>query len=261
MIYTDHRMAVFASAIILCIPTAITIFVQYKLDGRAYNDSDSANRERKTARLHTIFGSLYLSYSLLIVAIAIIVAWNLSDAGYAKSYFLPVAFSGTWWVLNDRHKKSSEANDVLLKVISSFADYSHKTAISGVQLTKENVPKNWPPFVLFLRSFHFEQPTSNPFYMADLSENQHEKEFIWLIEKELNLFVLGLGRQEVIQGAARIQLSSKVDWKTAIFWLAAAAEVVFILPGATDGTIWEIDVCLSHFRRKAFFMPQSWMYI
>jgi hypothetical protein len=102
-----------------------------------------------------------------------------------------------------------------------------------------------------LRSFHLEQRTPQPLLLVNLSEVPHEKEFIRLVEGELNLFVLGLGRQEVLEGAARLQLG-KLDWKSVIFLLAAAAEVVFIWPGASDGTIGKWTSA-SHFRRKTIF--------
>jgi hypothetical protein len=248
---TGVDILVFVSSVLLCIPPAVMIFVQFKLLGKA--DKHGADSERKITRLYTFFDSVYFCYALLVVAVAIVVAWSLSDSSYARKYILPFAVSITLSIVSRRGKKSSEAITILEKVICNFAEYSRKTGISGVPLAKENVTKDWPPFALFLRSFHLEQRTSQPLLLANLSEVPHEKEFIRLIEGELNLFVLGLGRQEVLEGAARLQLPSELDWKTVIFLLAAAAEVVFIWPGASDGTIWEMDVCLSHFRRKTIF--------
>ena len=194
---TELSILVFVSSILLCIPLAIIILVQIRLEGRALKDRDRANSERRIARLYAVFESIYFSYALLVVAVAVAVGWSLSDSSYARKYILPVAFSLTIWVGNGRRKKSFEATDVLAKVLSTFAEYSRKTGISGVQLAKENGTKNWPPFALFLRSFHLEQGAFNPLVIG-LSENPHEKEFIRLIEAELGLFVLGLGKQEVL---------------------------------------------------------------
>jgi hypothetical protein len=245
---TGVDILVFVSSALLCIPPAVMIFVQLKLLGRA--DKDGAD-SGKITRLYTVFDSVYFCYAFLVVAVAIVVAWSLSDSSYARRYIPPFAVSITLSIVSRRGKKSSKVFIILEKVICNFSEYSRKTGISGVRLAKENITKDWPPFALFLRSFHLEQRTPQPLLLVNLSEVPHEKEFIRLVEGELNLFVLGLGRQEVLEGAARLQLG-KLDWKSVIFLLAAAAEVVFIWPGASDGTIGKWTSA-SHFRRKTIF--------
>ncbi|MCK1338623.1 hypothetical protein IVB38_22070 [Bradyrhizobium sp. 38] len=247
----EVRFLLFLSAFALCIPVAAMIFVQLKLLGKAENDEGSANRERRLARLYKVFDAVYLSYTLLVVAVAVVVGLNSIGFDSIKVYFLPMGFSGTLWVLNGRNKKSSEAAAILAKVLSGFSEYARRTGISGVQLANESVTKSWPPFALFLRSFHLEQHSPNPF-AKDFKENEHERRLVHLVEGETKLFVLGLGK-EVLSGAARLQLSSELNWKEAVFWLAAAADVIFLWPGSTDGTIWEINICLSHFSRKTIF--------
>jgi hypothetical protein len=103
---TGVDILVFVSSALLCIPPAVMIFVQLKLLGRA--DKDGAD-SGKITRLYTVFDSVYFCYAFLVVAVAIVVAWSLSDSSYARRYIPPFAVSITLSIVSRRGKKSSKA--------------------------------------------------------------------------------------------------------------------------------------------------------
>src|SRR3984885_10344719 len=128
---TGVDILVFVSSALLCIPPAVMIFVQLKLLGRA--DKDGAD-SGKITRLYTVFDSVYFCYAFLVVAVAIVVAWSLSDSSYARRYIPPFAVSITLSIVSPRGKKSSKAFIILEKVICNFSEYSRKTGISGATI-------------------------------------------------------------------------------------------------------------------------------
>ena len=102
------------------------------------------------------------------------------------------------------------------------------------------------PFALYLRSFRYDRALR--LNGADL-----EATLVYSIGRSLEVIALG---QPGNLGAARVS-STDAQWRGDFSRLSAGAVAIFLIPGDTDGTLWEIDALRASraFERTVFVMP------
>jgi hypothetical protein len=120
------------------------------------------------------------------------------------------------------------------------------TAQRFLTRVEEAAPDRNTPFALYLRSFQFDRA-------LHLNGGDFESTLVYSIGRSLEVVALGWRGN---LGAARVT-STDSGWRADFERLSGGASVIFLIPGPSDGTLWEIGALHERgsFASTVFIMP------